>query len=124
MSGHIEISVGDVTDVEAHVFARTLTCGDDAQHVSGPIAARHIARAVLRAGPHAARRVSRFAIWVRNEAGWPKQSSPIPACGRPKCRMCIRPMWKRGRGDEVVAEYHGTIGLTTGSHRPRDCHIE
>jgi beta-galactosidase/beta-glucuronidase len=102
MTSDVEIVVGDVTDVEAHVIARyhgTMT--------------GVVLRGTLR-GPFCENSRTLPAEFVFRELGSGVQAEaivPDPCMWTPEMPHLYQAHVEARQGDELIAEYHGTIGL-------------
>ncbi len=112
MSSNIEIIVGDVTDVEARVIAR----------YQGPMNGVAL-RGTLR-GPFCekARTLpAEFEFRDFGESNRIETVVPDPCMWTPELPHLYLADIEARTGDEIIAEYHGTIGLRRlGPRRPVD----
>jgi hypothetical protein len=113
LNGNILIFVGDVNDVEAHVVAQYVpTEANDSESSQRELVAMH---GTLR-GPFCeqARTLTaefRFRDLGPTETGCAKAIVPDPCIWSPELPHLYRADVEAKRGNEVVAEYHGMIGL-------------
>jgi hypothetical protein len=103
MESEIEISVGDVTDIEARVIARYLGPSTDIQ-----------LQGTLR-GPFCDQARTLPAELVFHKAGDTNTAAeaivPDPCMWTPEMPHLYQADVEALRGNEVVAEYHGPVGL-------------
>lgn len=118
MFGGIEITIGDVNDVEARVYARYVTPRDAAYPLTEPI----IIRGTLR-GPHCELARTLPAVFMFRPV--PGESPPTaealvtdPCCWSPELPHLYRCDVVAEQGDRIVAEYHGAIGLKQAGGSP------
>jgi hypothetical protein len=115
MSESIEIFVGDVNDVEARVYARYV--GSDVD--SGAEAERIIVDGTLRGplceGSRTLPAVVEFRRLNTRQPGLAEALVPDPCTWSPEMPHLYQADITARRGEQVVAEYHGTIGLRRGS---------
>jgi hypothetical protein len=111
MQGEIEITVGDVNDVEAYVLARFIGPDETSPNAAAPI----VLHGTLR-GPHCETARTLPAVFMFRAT---------PSASRPEAEAVVTDpcVWSNElphlyqcdvvakRGDEVVAEYHGTVGF-------------
>jgi hypothetical protein len=114
MSGKIEISVGDMSDVEGHVYARYL--GEDAQHNRSEVGDAKVALCGTLRGPfcESARTLPaqvEFRDLGPNEAGVAKAIVPDPCIWTSELPHLYQVDVQARQGDQILAEYHGKIGL-------------
>ena len=113
MSGEIEISVRDVSDVEGHVYAR-YRAPDDPGGVE-PVTLRGTLR-----GPYCQRAETLPAEIAFRDLG-PKDMGlaeaivPDPCVWSPELPHLYQADVEARQGERVVAEYHGMIGLRRGT---------
>jgi hypothetical protein len=111
MLGEIEITVGDVNDVEARVFARYIAADEQ----SGDIAAPIVLHGTLR-GPHCETAHTLPAVFMFRA---------VPSASPPEAEAIVTDpcIWSNElphlykcdvaakQGHEIIAEYHGDVGF-------------
>jgi hypothetical protein len=109
--GEIEITVGDVSDVEARVYARYVTPHDDLNPPAAPITLRGTLR-----GPHCD--FARTLPAVFTFRGLPGESPPTaealvtdPCAWSPELPHLYQCDLVAEQAGRIVAEYHGPIGF-------------
>jgi hypothetical protein len=109
--GEIEITVGDVNDVEARVLARFIAPDEEPRIAAGPI----VLHGTLR-GPQCETARTLPAVFMFREV--PSASPPVaeaivtdPCVWSNELPHLYQCDVAAKRGDEIVAEYHGTIGF-------------
>ena len=111
MRGEIEITIGDVNDIEARVYARYVTPADAAASAKEAIAVRGTLR-----GPHCEFARTLPAVFMfRN---MPSEAVPTaealvsdPCSWSAELPHVYQCDVVAEQGDRIVAEYHGTIGF-------------
>jgi hypothetical protein len=103
MTDFIEISVGDVTDMEAHVFANF--------HGDKPITLRGRLRGPFCEMARTLPADSPFRDLAPRQMGVAEAIVTDPCMWSPEMPQLYRVDVEAIQGDRVVAEYHGTIGL-------------
>lgn len=104
MNDDFELTVGDVSDVEATVYARCITAGDS------PIAMRGTLR-----GPYCEKLrtlVAEFSF--RDVPGQPGLAAAVvtdPCMWSPELPHLYQVDLQARHGDKIVTEYHGKLGL-------------
>lgn len=103
MKSEIEISLGDVTDMEAHVFARYR--GPETVELNGAIRGPFCDKATTLPADFPFRRI---------DEKDPEAVSALvtePCLWSPELPQLYRVDVKATQGERTIAEYHGTIGL-------------
>lgn len=108
--GEIEISVGDVNDVEARVFAKFVPLISEYEE-SEPIALHGTLR-----GPHCELARTLPAVFMFRgvpSAAMPTAEAlvPDPCVWSPELPHLYQADVVAQRGDQIVAEYHGVVGF-------------
>jgi hypothetical protein len=111
MQGEIEITVGDVNDVEARVYARYLAESGEKNAPQAPITIRGTLR-----GPNCELARTLPAVFMFRAA--PQQSTPTaeavvtnPCTWSPELPHLYECDVVAVQGERIVAEYHGPIGF-------------
>jgi hypothetical protein len=119
MSGSIEIFVGDVSDVEAHVFARyVVPAANDVQAaVSGPIELRGTLRGPYCTQAHTLPAAFKFRDLGPNEPGFAVTIVPDPCIWSSELPHLYQADVEVRQGDKTLALYHGLIGLKRSTPR-------
>jgi hypothetical protein len=113
MPGEIEISVGDVTDMEARIHAHY--CGSEGARVCGTVR-----------GPFCDTGRTLVASFVFHDSsphrdGFAEAIVTDPCMWSPEMPHLYRVDVQAVDGEQVLAEYHGTIGLhRSAPRRPVD----
>ncbi len=114
MAPSIDISVGDVNDVEARVFARYVSAAE-----SGDAEAEQVVlRGTLR-GPYCEQSRTLPAEIMFRDTGRPglvEALVPDPCTWSPELPHLYQADVEARQGQRVLAEYHGTIGLRRSQH--------
>ena len=124
MSGEIEISVGDVNDVEAHVFARYVVAESSGIQCAGsePLLLRGIVRGPYSTQARTLPAEVKFRDLGPQQAGLAVAIVPDPCMWSPEVPQLYQVDVEALRGKQILAEYHGQLGLKRRA--PRQCGVE
>jgi hypothetical protein len=119
MAGLIEIFVGDVNDVEAHVFARYADAETDAAQVAecGPIVLRGTLRGPYCTQAHTLPAEFRFQDLGPRQTGLAEAIVPDPCIWSAELPHMYQADVEVRHGDKTLAAYHGQIGLKRSTPR-------
>jgi len=111
MFGEIEITVGDVNDVEARVFAQYVDASDDSPATAEPVALHGTLR-----GPHCelARTLPAVFLFRAVPGVSPAAAEALvtdPCVWSHELPHLYQCDVVAQRGEQILAEYHGTIGF-------------
>jgi hypothetical protein len=115
----IEISVGDVNDVEAHIVARYIgaekggACAEDGK----PVSLRGMLRGPYCAHAHTLPAEFHFRESSSCQTGVAEAIIPDPCLWSPELPQLYQVVVKAFRGDQLVAEYDRKLGLKRATPR-------
>lgn len=110
MKSDIEIFVGDVNDVEARVYARYVGAESEAVELKGTL------RGPYCDGSRTLPAKVAFRDLGPRQAGFAEALVPDPCTWSPELPHLYQVDVEAQRGERVLAEFHGTIGLRQGQH--------
>jgi hypothetical protein len=113
MDGEIEIFLGDVSDVEAHVFARYVGSAADGDQAASrePIVLRGTLRGPYCTRAHTLPAEFKFRDLGPNETGLAKAIVPDPCIWSPELPHSYQIDIAVRQGDRLLAEYHRLVGF-------------
>jgi hypothetical protein len=119
----IEIFVGDVNDVEAQVFARYVSNSEGVHSTPRePVTLRGTLRGPYSTQTHTLPAEFKFRDLGPQQSGLAEAIVPDPCMWSQELPQLYQVDVEALRGEQVVAEYHGQLGLKRGA--PRRCGIE
>jgi beta-galactosidase/beta-glucuronidase len=110
MSGEIEIFVGDVNDVEGHVFARVNGAQSEQEAGGGIVLSGTLQGPYCETARTLPAKIP-FRDLAPEEKGLAVAIVPDPCVWLPELPHLYQADVEARQGDRVVAEYHGMIGL-------------
>jgi hypothetical protein len=112
MTNEIEIRVGDVNDVEARVIAQLHGARPSDAEAGQPVAISGVVR-----GPYCDQTRTLPAEFVFRDSGLGRAEAviPDPCAWSPELPHMYQVQIEARRGERVVAQYQGSIGLRRGA---------
>jgi hypothetical protein len=119
MSDAIEISVSDVNDVEAHVFARYVVAELDGVQLAGskPLVLRGTVRGPYSTQARTLPAEVKFRDLGPQQPGLAEAIVPDPCMWLPELPQLYQVDVEALRGERIIAEYHGQLGLKRAKPR-------